>query len=1069
MKKIFSFFVAFLLVFNLLSPYAALAESTVETSNPDNLEVPIDIEDDTYELDHVNACLSDMFDLDEIKEEDLEDFDLDQLELTEEDVLTLKDCLTLLLEEEKAANEEMATEEEEAVTEEEEAVTDEEAVEDVVTEEEATEEEDVVTEEEATEEEDVVTEEATEEEDVVTEEEATEEEDVVTEEEATEEEDVVTEEEATEEEDVVTEEEATEEVDVVTEEEATEEEDVVTEEKATEEEDVVTDEETAEEDVVTEEEATEEEDVVTEEEATEEEDVVTEEEATEEEDVVTEEEATEEEEIVLEELEESPMMMFSMMVVQEEPKKKSTSLLGHLKSNAKIYKNLGDSNTLNTSQFTHAVYYIKQEASYNGATYYLISKEPSATKGTVGWVKSSELTTYTHKGVDREKRTFQVTGTGKAYTKAWGGSKDLVYNLSSQKGKTFNVHLTEKVGNNTWYRGTLNNRTVWIHSAYVERVKVTNEKSTSRLGHLYKNAKVYHSLGNSSTLNTSKLVNTVYYIKRQAQYNGGTYYLISTSPSATKGTIGWVKSSEVNTRTHTGVDKNKKTFYIKGVGDAHTKAWGGSKDVVYKLSDYRGQTFNVHLTEKVGNNTWYRGTLNNRTVWLHSSYVDSKLDIKEKSTSKLGHLYKSAKVYKKLGDSSTLNTSQLVNSVYYIKKEAAFYGQTYYLISNQPSATKGTVGWVKASDVNTRTHKGVDKKQKSFIIKGSGDALTKAWGGSKDKVYSLSSYKDQTFQVHLTEKVGSNTWYRGTLNNRTVWIHSSFLTTKQDNKTSYNITLDQAANMQFGANAQTDRYSQYVHKDYVKKSGNTYTVNASLLNVRSGPGTSYPVVDQLSNGKRLSIRGTSGSWYQLFWVDAKKQDIIYYLDPNNFINDKVQQFQFLDLAKTSGASETALNNYLRGKGILAGQGKAFIDAGRTHGINDVYLLSHALLETGNGSSTLAKGVKYNGVTVYNMYGIGAKDSCPIECGTKYAYDQGWTTPYKSIVGGAAFIGNSYVKSGQNSLYKMRWNPDAMVRNGRASHQYATDIGWASKQVHSMYNLYQGIGSYTLNLDIPVYK
>lgn len=229
------------------------------------------------------------------------------------------------------------------------------------------------------------------------------------------------------------------------------------------------------------------------------------------------------------------------------------------------------------------------------------------------------------------------------------------------------------------------------------------------------------------------------------------------------------------------------------------------------------------------------------------------------------------------------------------------------------------------------------------------------------------------------------------------------------------------------------------------------------------------MVGQLKNGQRLSIRNTSGSWYQLFWVDAKKQDIVYYLDPNNFINDKVQQFQFLDLAKTSGASEAALNNYLRGKGILAGQGKAFIDAGRTHGINDVYLLSHALLETGNGSSTLAKGVKYNGVTVYNMYGIGAKDSCPIECGTKYAYDQGWTTPYKSIVGGAAFIGNSYVKSGQNSLYKMRWNPDAMVRNGRASHQYATDIGWASKQVHSMYNLYQGIGSYTLNLDVPVYK
>ncbi|MEY8752314.1 N-acetylglucosaminidase [Alkalicoccobacillus gibsonii] len=1053
MKKIFSLFVAFLLVFNLLSPYAALAESTVETSDPDHFEVPIDIEDDTYELDHVNACLSDMFDLDEIKEEDLEDFDLDQLELTEEDVLTLKDCLTLLLEEEKAANEEMATEEEEAVT-------DEEAVEDVVTEEEATEEEDVVTEE------------ATEEEDVVTEEEATEEEDVVTEEEATEEEDVVTEEEATEEEDVVTEE-ATEEEDVVTEEKATEEEDVVTEEEATEEEDVVTEEEaTEEEDVVTEEEATEEEDVVTEEEATEEEDVVTEEEATEEEDVVTEEVTVEKEELsVLEKLEDRPMMMFSMMVAKEEPKKSSTSRLGHLYKSATVYKDLDQSSTLKLSNLLDTVYYIKQQATYKGSTFYLISKEPSASKGTVGWVKSTDIRSYAHATSHKNKNTYYVKGTGKAYTKAWGGYKDEVYsNLSNQKGQAFNVHLTEKVGNDTWYRGSLNNKTIWIKSIDVSTAAIVGKKaSTSQLGHLYRSATVYKELGSSSILNLSNLLDTVYYIKQEAIYQGDTYYLISREPSASKGTVGWVKSTDVNTRKHTSTDKNDKSFYVNGKGEALTKAWGGSKDVVYKLSDYRGQVFNVHLTEKVGDNTWYRGTLNNRTVWLHSSFVDTKLDIKEKSTSKLGHLYRGAKVYKKIGDTTALNLSQLLDTVYYIKKEASVYGQTYYLISKEPSATKGTVGWVKASDVNTRSHNGVDKNQKSFIIKGNGEALTKAWGGSKDKVYNLSSYKDKSFKVNLTEKVGNNTWYRGTLNSRTVWIHSNHLKNDQNTNSYYNITLDQAANMQYGANAQTDRYSQYVHKDYVKKSGNTYTVNASLLNVRSGPGTSYPVVDQLSNGKRLSIRGTSGSWYQLFWVDAKKQDIIYYLDPNNFINDKVQQFQFLDLAKTSGASETALNNYLRGKGILAGQGKAFIDAGRTHGINDVYLLSHALLETGNGSSTLAKGVKYNGVTVYNMYGIGAKDSCPIECGTKYAYDQGWTTPYKSIVGGAAFIGNSYVKSGQNSLYKMRWNPNAMVRNGRASHQYATDIGWASKQVHSMYNLYQGIGSYTLNLDIPVYK
>ncbi|TSB48485.1 N-acetylglucosaminidase [Alkalicoccobacillus porphyridii] len=943
MKKKVSIIVVLLLLFNLLSPYAAYAAEKVE------------IEEDTYELEDVNACLVDLLDREELGEEDLLDFHPDQLQLNEEEEVIFEDCLALL-----------SLDEQEAVTEE-------------GSEEPATEEgtEEAVTEEEA---EEPATEEGTEE--------------------------------------AVTEEEA--------EEPATEEgtEEAVTEEEA---EEPATDEGT--------------EETVTEEEA--------EESASEE---GTEEAVTEDEE--------DSMIMFSMKA-ESTPVTKSTSRLGHLYSSTKVYRNLGDTNTLNASQLTHAVYYIKQEAQYNGSTYYLLSTSPSATNGVVGWALASQLTTYAHTVVDRQGKTFQVKGTSNAYTKAWGGNKDIVYNLANEKGKTFQVHLTEKVGNDIWYRGTLNNRTVWIHSSHVESVG----KATSRLGHLYSSTKVYPNLGDNKTLNSSQLTHAVYYIKRETQYNGSTYYLLSTSPSATTGTVGWARASELTTHAHTVVDKQSKSFQVKGSGSAYTKAWGGNKDLVYNLANEKGKTFQVHLTEKVGNNTWYRGTLNNRTVWIHSSHVETT----GKATSRLGHLYSSTKVYRNLGDSATLNASQLTHAVYYIKREAQYNGSTYYLLSTSPSATNGVVGWARASELTTHAHTVVDKNSKNFIVSGSGSAYTKAWGGNKDLVYNLSNERGKTFQVHLTEKVGNNTWYRGTLNNRTVWIHSSHVTTNQTTRTNYDITLDRAATLQQGANAQTDRYTQYVHKDYVRRSGSNYFVNATSLNVRSGPGTNYAVVDTLRNGQRLSIRRQTGDWYQLFWVDANKSDIIYNMNPNNFINDRVQQFQFLDLAKTSGATASALNNFLRGKGTLAGQGQAFIDAGRTHGINDVYLLSHALLETGHGTSTLARGVQVNGVTVYNMYGIGARDHCPIECGSQYAYDQGWTTPYKSIVGGAAFIGNSYVKAGQNTLYKMRWNPEALVRNGRPTHQYATDIGWASKQVHTMYNLYQGIGSYSLILDIPVYR
>lgn len=108
-------------------------------------------------------------------------------------------------------------------------------------------------------------------------------------------------------------------------------------------------------------------------------------------------------------------------------------------------------------------------------------------------------------------------------------------------------------------------------------------------------------------------------------------------------------------------------------------------------------------------------------------------------------------------------------------------------------------------------------------------------------------------------------------------------------------------------------------------------------------------------------------------------------------------------------------------------------------------------------------------TVYNMFGIGANDEAPVKLGAIRAYEEGWTSPKKAIIGGAKFIGNNYIQAGQNTLYKMRWNPDAMARSGVATHQYATDIRWAVKQTGRIYSLYKEIGISTIYLEIPQYK
>ena len=53
-------------------------------------------------------------------------------------------------------------------------------------------------------------------------------------------------------------------------------------------------------------------------------------------------------------------------------------------------------------------------------------------------------------------------------------------------------------------------------------------------------------------------------------------------------------------------------------------------------------------------------------------------------------------------------------------------------------------------------------------------------------------------------------------------------------------------------------------------------------------------------------------------------------------------------------------------------------------VNEVYLISHALLETGSVKSELANGVEIDGKKYYNFYGVGALDSDPIKTGSEYA-------------------------------------------------------------------------------------
>lgn len=191
-----------------------------------------------------------------------------------------------------------------------------------------------------------------------------------------------------------------------------------------------------------------------------------------------------------------------------------------------------------------------------------------------------------------------------------------------------------------------------------------------------------------------------------------------------------------------------------------------------------------------------------------------------------------------------------------------------------------------------------------------------------------------------------------------------------------------------------------------------------------------------------------------------------YVNPENLATG-YDKYQFMDLGTSNDIDAQTLDAYLNGKGILSGHGDTFKSAAQDNNISEVYLVIHACLESGNGTSELANGVEYNGVTVYNMFGIGAVDAAPVEGGAQYAYEQGWTTAEKAIEGGAEWISENYInnpKYSQNTLYKMRWNPD-----NPGVHQYATDVTWASKQARDMSAMFEAFPTAQYRFEVPVFE
>ncbi|EOD3987517.1 glucosaminidase domain-containing protein [Staphylococcus aureus] len=239
----------------------------------------------------------------------------------------------------------------------------------------------------------------------------------------------------------------------------------------------------------------------------------------------------------------------------------------------------------------------------------------------------------------------------------------------------------------------------------------------------------------------------------------------------------------------------------------------------------------------------------------------------------------------------------------------------------------------------------------------------------------------------------------------------------------------------------TIRISDKTSVDSASKRGPTPSDKKPSIVTETSPFTFQQALD------RQMARGNPKKSHTWGWANATRAQTSSAMNVKRIWESNTQCYQMLNLGKYQGVSVSALNKILKGKGTLDGQGKAFAEACKKNNINEIYLIAHAFLESGYGTSNFASG-RYG---AYNYFGIGAFDNDP-DYAMKFAKNKGWTSPAKAIMGGASFVRKDYINKGQNTLYRIRWNP-----KNPATHQYATAIEWCQHQASTIAKLYKQIG------------
>ncbi|MEB7716035.1 GW dipeptide domain-containing protein [Staphylococcus equorum] len=688
---------------------------------------------------------------------------------------------------------------------------------------------------------------------------------------------------------------------------------------------------------------------------------------------------------------------------------------------------------------------VTKSAKIGNENFYLVT---DYNKGNlIGWVHQNDVDYNTAKPVTAINKTYNIKPGEILYTVPWGTSSQKAGTVSGNANQTFKATKQQQIGKTNYVYGSVNDLSGWVSlsklsspsstvapPANTGQLSVTN--LTNQQGTVAKtNHGVYTSVYDKQGVQKPYVNGNAYKLSKKATLGSNSFYLIT--DNKTNSNIGWMQTGDIT------------------VNEAATKNTANPTQSVSKI-----------------------GQLNNTNSGIKT----------------------------KVNDTKAKDVSKLSGRTFNVTKQRTQGDNTYVLIQNSNQNTP--LGWVNTKDINTRDLSKTSAKNGQFTIKSTNNGLYAVpWGTKAQQLDSLKNVKNNQFNASKSVKVDKDEYLYGNVNNKTGWIAAKDLNTNNkvatETQTSdvtksavtpykfdyviYNADgsyyLDPTSNQPAGS---LNDFYESIFTVFEKQVVNGVTwyhgklSNGQMVWIKeedlrkelikyyqSGLTLDEAVAIQAGLKTKPQIQHTPGKW-----EDATPIEIKNAMDTGKLAQDPTQKYQFLRLDKSQDIASADLDKLLVGKGILEGQGEAFSEAAKAYNINEVYLISHALLETGDGTSKLANGgdvVDDKVVTdgpnkYYNMFGIGAVDSDAVKQGFATAKSNGWDTVKKAIVGGAKFISSSYISQGQNTLYKMRWNPE-----NPGEHQYATDVRWAEHNATRIKGFYDSMGKLGKYFDVNTYK